>query len=232
MIDAHFHPLDLVDKAHVGVGASSTPEQWQELLSLSNPCVLGIHPWSARGDNRFYLARLCSLLTNPKVIGIGEIGLDVVKLPKDTLNEQLGLLVKQLELAQKYSLPCVFHCVRAYGHLLNILDNYPKTRGLIHSFWGSAEMAKEFIKRGFYLSLNPRLVVKDNSQEKLKKIILQIPSERLLLESDSPYGLSSPIELDNLSKMLAQILLISPEELLERHNCNLHNLFANCLSVS
>ena len=224
--DAHFHPLDLIGNTCTGVSASSAPQQWQELLNLDYPCVLGIHPWNACNDNDdYYLEKLNSFLTSSKVIGIGEIGLDVAKLPKDTLGKQIEILTKQLEIAQEYSLPCVFHCVRAYGRLLDILRSYHKIRGLIHSFWGSTEIMQEFIKRGFYISLNPRLAMRDDLQEKLKKIILQIPLERLLLESDSPYGLSSPAELFNLSKKLSGLLSISQDDLLEQHQVNLKNLF-------
>lgn len=125
--------------------------------------------------------------SNKKIVAIGEIGLDYYW-TKDNKEKQREIFRRQLELAQKLSLPVVIHSRDSISETYDILSEY-KVNGVIHCFSGSIEMARKFIKLGFLLGIGGVVTFKNS---KLYKVIEEIPLESIVLETDSPYLTPEP----------------------------------------
>ena len=125
--------------------------------------------------------------TNKKIVGIGEIGLDYYHNDMN-IERQKEFFIKQLELAEKYDLPVVIHSRESIGDVFDILKEH-HNRGVIHCFSGSLEMAKEFIKIGFYLGIGGVLTFKNS---KLKDVVNELSLDNIVLETDSPYLAPEP----------------------------------------
>jgi TatD DNase family protein len=126
--------------------------------------------------------------TNKKIIGVGEIGLDYYH-NDDNRDKQIELFEKQLKLAEKYDLPVVIHSRDSIQEVYDILAKH-KNRGVIHCFSGSLEMAREFVKLGFYLGIGGVITFKNS---KLKDIFEEITLDNIVLETDSPYLAPTPL---------------------------------------
>ena len=124
------------------------------------------------------------LARHPKVVAIGEIGLDYYW---DTSYNALQheVLRAQLRMALELDLPVIFHDREAHGDSLAIVREFPGVRGVFHCFSGSAEMAKELIKLGWYLGFDGPVTYKNN--RKHREVLEVCPMERILIETDSPY---------------------------------------------
>ena len=150
----------------------------------------GLHPSEASVDYLHDLEYLNDFISNHKVYAIGECGLDYYWV-KDNKDLQKALFKGQIELAIKYDLPLIIHCRDAYEDTYNILSEYKsKVRGVMHCYSGSYEMALKFIELGFYISLGGPVTFK-NAKEP-KKVALNIPLDRLLIETDCPYLSPTP----------------------------------------
>lgn len=149
--------------------------------------TIGYHPSEASIVNAQDLKNLEIQLKNPKVVGIGEIGLDY-HYGKDDREEQIKLFEYQLSLAEKFNLPVVIHSRDATLDTIQILKKY-SVCGVIHCFSGSLETAKEYIKMGFVLGIGGVVTFKNS---KLGEIVSQIPLEKIVLETDSPYLTPTP----------------------------------------
>ena len=119
-----------------------------------------------------------------KIVAIGEIGLDYYWEPYDKA-EQGRCFCAQLELAEELGLPVIIHDREAHGDCFETVLRYPKVRGVFHSYSGSVEMARELIKRGWYISFSG--VVSFKNAAKVKEVARAIPDDRLLVETDAPY---------------------------------------------
>ena len=142
-------------------------------------------------------------INDDKIVAIGEIGLDYHY--EDTNKElQYAVFKKQLELASKYNKPVIVHSRDAIQDTYNLLSKY-KIQGSIHCFSGSLEMAREFIKLGFYIGVGG--VVTYKNAKNLIKVIKDIPLEYILLETDSPYLTPEPFRGgDNSPKYIPVIV--------------------------
>lgn len=118
-----------------------------------------------------------------KVVAIGEIGLDYYWV-KDNKEKQKELFIKQIDLANKYNLPIIVHSRDAVNDVYEILKE-KNTKGTIHCFSGSKEMAKEFIKLGFYIGIDGPITFKNNRKQ--VEMIKEIDLNHVLVETDSPY---------------------------------------------
>lgn len=145
--------------------------------------AVGVHPeelegWSGSLDS------IRDLAYHPKCVAIGEIGLDYYW-DDSHKEEQKALFRAQIELAIKLDKPVVVHDREAHGDCFAIVCEYPDLRGVFHCYSGSAEMAKELLKRGWYLGFDGPVTYK-NARKTIE--VLEItPLERLLIETDSPY---------------------------------------------
>ncbi len=149
--------------------------------------TIGIHPeYAADG-----LGDLESLIdkNNPKIVAIGEIGLDYHS-SDVTPSEQIKLLKQQIKLALKYDLPVVFHVRDAYDDFWPIFDSFSGIRGELHCFSDTMENAQKGIDRGLYIGINGiSTFTKDETQKEMFK---NLPLDKLVLETDAPYLTPAP----------------------------------------
>ena len=143
------------------------------------------------------------IISNSKVVGIGEIGLDYYY-GKEDRQLQLLLFEKQLKLAEKLNLPVVIHSRDATLDTINLLKKY-SVSGVIHCFSGSLETAQEYIKMGFSLGIGGVITFKNST---LREVVAKIPLEKMVLETDSPYLTPEPFRgKKNSSKYISYIAL-------------------------
>jgi TatD DNase family protein len=152
---------------------------------------IGLHPHEAKtyaGDKQKQAA-FAALATQPKVVAVGECGLDYFygHSPKA---EQEVILRFQIELALKYNLPMIFHVRSAFEEFWSIFDEYKDIKGVIHSFSSDIGDLEQILKRGLYVGLNGIMTfTKDAQQLEAAKAV---PTDRLLLETDSPFLTPQP----------------------------------------
>ena len=149
----------------------------------------GVHPEECDLEYKDKFIELEEFIKNNKIYAIGECGLDY-HWDKTYINEQKELLKLQCELAIKRDLPIIIHMRDATKDTYDILKEYKNLRGVMHCYSGSYEMAKEFIKLGFYISLGGPVTFKNAKEAKL--IAKEIPLEKLLIETDCPFLAPEP----------------------------------------
>ena len=146
--------------------------------------AVGIHPEELGDFTEENLREIARLAGESKCAAIGEIGLDYYW--DDThKTEQKKLFIRQIELALELGKPVIVHDREAHGDSLEIVSCYPELRGVFHCFSGSAEMAKELLRRGWYLGFDGPVTYKN--ARKVLEVLELCPMDRLLLETDSPY---------------------------------------------
>ena len=158
-----------------------------EVLDLSKKysnmyCAIGLHPENNLDEIDNVIDLVIKNKDNPKMIAIGEIGLDYYY-TKENKEEQIEILCKQLELAENLNLPVIIHSREATGDMLSILKKF-NVKGVIHCFNGSVEVAKEYIKLGYKLGINGVITFKNC---KLIEVIKTIGVDNIVFETDSPY---------------------------------------------
>ena len=173
-------------------------------------------------------------LKNEKVVAIGEIGLDYYWI-KENKEKQKKLFIKELELAEKYNLPVIIHSRDAVQDVYDILKTR-NLRGSIHCYSGSTEMAKEFIKIGFYIGIDGPITFKNNKKQ--RKMVKNIDINHILVETDSPYLSPEPnrgkvntsLNLVYILKQIAIELDMEYEEIKElAAHCRYPVRFAGCV---
>lgn len=201
-IDTHCHlsnedydDIDLIIKENIDNNVSKIivsgcdMESIKESIELSRkyPCIyltLGFHPSEV---NNYDLEYLKEALNNPKVVGLGEVGLDY-HYGKEDIDKQKELFRKQLDIAKELNIPVVIHSRDSTKDTIDILKEY-NVKGVIHCFSGSLETALEYIKMGYLLGIGGVVTFKNS---KLYKVVEAIPLENIVLETDSPYLAPDP----------------------------------------
>ena len=150
--------------------------------------AIGIHPDEVDTVTEESFKLIEENISNPKVVAIGEIGLDYYWV-KDNKEKQIELFRKQLDIAKKYDKPIIIHSRDSIQDVFNILKEY-KLRGSVHCFNSSLEMAKEFIKLGYKIGVGG--VVTFKNAKKLQDIVKELDLKDILLETDSPYLTPEP----------------------------------------
>lgn len=191
--------------------------------------VIGFHPDEIEGYSDEAEKRLEELAKNPKVLAIGEIGLDYhwMTRPKE---EQFKIFRKQLELARRVNKPVVIHTREAMEDTINILNEYPDIKGILHCYPGSVESAKKMIDR-FYLGIGGVLTFKN--AKKLVEVVKQIPIENLVIETDCPYMAptpyrgqrNEPIYTEEVAKKIAELKNMSYDDVVRITNENTRKVF-------
>lgn len=150
----------------------------------------GLHPDEANGDYLDKLNKVKDFARNNKIYAIGECGLDYHWV-KDNKDIQKYIFEEQIKLSIELNLPLIIHSRDAQADTFDLLKKYEgKCFGIMHCYSGSYEMALEYIKLGFYISLGGPVTFK-NSKES-KKIASLIPLEKLLIETDCPFLAPEP----------------------------------------
>ena len=190
--------------------------------------AIGIHPESVDTYQEEDIKFIEDNIANKKIIAIGEIGLDYYY-TKENKEKQIKLLETQLKLAEKYNMPVIIHSRNATLDTLITLKKY-RVKGIIHSFSGSLETAREYIKLGYLIGINGVITFKNAN---IKDVIKELPLSSLVLETDSPYltpdpyrgKQNSPAHILDIAKFVADLKNISLEELANITNQNLDNMF-------
>lgn len=171
--------------------------------------------------------------SNPKIIGIGEIGLDYYW-DKSFKELQKEVFIKQIEFANQMNLPLNIHSREAHLDTLEILKKYNKnSTAIMHCFSGSLEFARECIKEGIYIALGG--VVTFKNAKKTKEVAKNIPLEYLLLETDDPYLApvpfrgkeNQPMYVKYIAEEIANLRGITPEEVAKTSTENAKKIFKN-----
>ena len=144
----------------------------------------GVHPEEARELPEDWLSQVRRYLQEPKMVAVGEIGLDYHWLDACPKERQQEVFAAQLELAQELALPVVIHDREAHGDTVEFLRKY-RPRGVVHCFSGSWETAREILGLGMYIGLGG--VVTFKNARHAVEVAQNIPLDRLLLETDAPY---------------------------------------------
>ena len=163
---------------------NKTNKEVIKLLNLNNNMygAIGIHPENIDSYKDEDISFIEKKKKKKKILAIGEIGLDY-HYTKDNRDKQINLFESQLLIAEKNNIPVIIHSRDATQDTINIIKKY-KVNGVIHSFSGSLETAKEYIKLGFLLGINGVITFKNS---KLKEVIKEISLDNIVLETDSPY---------------------------------------------
>ncbi|WP_409296402.1 TatD family hydrolase [Peribacillus sp. SCS-26] len=195
--------------------------------------AVGWHPVDAIDMTDEDLTWIEELAGNPKVVAIGEMGLDYYwdKSPKDIQKE---VFRKQIRLAKKVKLPIIIHNREATADIVEILkeEDAGEVGGIMHCFSGSPETAKECIEMNFYISLGGPVTFKN--AKKPKEVADAIPLEKLLIETDCPYlaphpyrgKRNEPAYVKLVAEQIAEIKGITYEEVAEATYRNAQKLFS------
>jgi TatD DNase family protein len=147
--------------------------------------AIGVHPDNLAVLNDDSLAELQALAAQPKVVAIGEIGLDYHWNTFSAEVQRAGF-VRQLQMAQELGLPAIIHCRDAYEDMLEILsDTQPRVGILLHAFAGDTAQAQRALKLGCMLGIGGPVTYKN--ADELRRVVAQTPLDRIVLETDAPY---------------------------------------------
>ncbi len=193
--------------------------------------AVGVHPQAAQGvDPKGLSGWMLPLLSHPKAVAVGEIGLDYHYEDACPREQQLRVFEKQLEIAVEQNLPVVVHDREAHADTLSLLKKY-RPRGVVHCFSGSVEMMREVAALGMSIGLGGVVTFK-NAKHPVD-VAAEVPLDRLLLETDAPYMAPVPFRghrcdssmIALTAERIAGLRGISPEELLAKTAENAYALF-------
>jgi len=150
------------------------------------------------------------LLSHPKIIAVGEIGLDY-HYSKDDRDAQLKLFRAQMDVAARAGLPVCVHSREAAADTIAVLRDYPDTTGVMHFYTGSFETAEQLLSMGYYFSAAGVMTFKN--AESIRDVFRHLPIDRIVIETDAPYSAPVPYRgkpcepamVAEVAKMLAEI---------------------------
>ena len=147
---------------------------------------IGYHPHNSDDTHPENLKELSRLVSEPKIVAWGEIGLDFYRRHSPP-KKQIAVFEQQLEMANQFDLPVIIHSRDAHREVLEILKRKGngKQKGVIHCFSGNYDLAMEFIAMGYYISIPGTVTYKKAFQ--VQEVASGIPLDRMLLETDAPF---------------------------------------------
>jgi TatD DNase family protein len=202
-------------------------------------CSVGIHPHEAESEPDAGPARLVELAQHPKVVGIGEAGLDYFY-EHSPRERQKEVFRRHIEAARLSGLPLIVHSRDADEDTVALLEEGAAKGGLtgvIHCFSSTEFLAERALALGFYISLSG--IVTFRKAESLRAIAKVVPADRLLVETDSPYLAPMPFRgkrnepafVVHTAALLAELRGTEPGELARQTTANFHRLFAKTTSM-
>ena len=246
MIDTHCHIYDsemenaeeiIIDAAENDIHMilnGTDPKSNREVLELASKhdnvhAALGYFHTFADDVTDEDITLLDKQLENDSVVAVGEIGLDYYH-TKENRDAQINLFEKMLELAEKHDLPVIVHSRKSMQDTFDILKGH-EVVGSMHAYNGSAEMAREFVKMGFYIGVGATVTHKNN--RKTRKTVREIGIDGILLETDSPYmppeekrgEMNTPLNLEFITGKIAEELAMSEDVVVEITTQNAKRLF-------
>ena len=206
IIDSHCHLLhsksekmipEIISNAKLNnvqalLNISTHPDEFDEIIDVSNQyenvySSIGIHPHSASLISKENYKLMSQLVKNPKVVGVGETGLDFYYNNSER-NDQLENLEKHIDIAQENNLPIIIHMREAEEDMIEILEKRFKEKefnGVIHCFSGSEKFAKFVESINFYISVSG-IITFPKAQE-LRDVVIKYPLNKILVETDAPF---------------------------------------------
>ena len=194
--------------------------------------AVGVHPHDVKDMDENTIKSLKALCNKDKVVAIGEIGLDFYynNSPREA---QIKWFERQIELSKEVKLPIIIHDRDAHGQVFEILarNNVEEFGCVLHCYSGSVELAREYTKRGIYISLAGPVTFKN--AKKTYEVAREIPLEHLLIETDSPYLTPVPYRgkrnesayVKHVAEKIAEAKGISYEEVAMQTTANAKRLF-------
>ncbi len=232
------HPIHLLSpSSHPQTGRGTKGEG---LIKYKDSDELDEIEIKTNGEN-FDYQKYLELAKNPKVVAIGEVGLDYKHFEKDDdilnlIKKQKEILVEFIKVANEVEKPIIIHCwgnyseTKAYDDLLEILRNHPvKKAGIIHSFMGNHKTAKKFTELGYKIGLNGVITYSDS----FNRLIKELDLKDIVLETDCPYltpvphkgERNEPLYVKLVAEKIAQIKEISVEKVAEITTQNANKTF-------
>ena len=222
----------------LGVGrficvATNIPDSRECLqLSMTHDNVYasaGIHPHDAKDAPIGFVDQIHELMNSDKMIAVGEMGLDYFRNLSDP-EIQRRVFRAQMKIALDLDKPVIFHNRDADDDLISILREFPDVRGVAHCFSSTLETAEKFIDLGYYISFSGNLTFKNSH---LPNVAKEIPLDRLLIETDSPYlspdphrgKTNEPGRVRIVAEKLADIHCLSFEKIAEVTSDNAAEIF-------
>lgn len=250
IIDTHAHYDDeqfdtdrdeLLKSMHDGgigliVNAASTLESWGKIQRLTEeyPFVygaVGIHPDEAGTLTEEHMSEMERLLDLEKIVAVGEIGLDYYW-DNESHDVQKKWFIRQLELAKKKDMPVIIHSREAAADTMEIMRGYASGMcAVIHCYSYSVEMAREYVKMGYYIGIGG--VVTFKNAKKLVNVVKEIPLTSIVLETDCPYlapvpyrgKRNSSLYLPYVAEKIAEIKGVNIEEVVRQTEENSRMLY-------
>ena len=194
--------------------------------------AVGWHPEELKGLPANYLDQLAKWAVHPKVVAIGEIGLDYYWKENEPKEVQRRVFLEQIDLAKQFNLPIIIHDRDAHGDMLELFQKEVSgVQAVFHCFSGSLEMAKELAKRGYYFGFGGTSTYKN--AQKVREVMQYIPRELMLFETDSPYltpvpyrgQRNNPGYVELTARHAAEVLNVDFDELAAQTTANVKRLF-------
>jgi TatD DNase family protein len=194
-------------------------------------------------ENEFDFDYYEELVKHPKVVAVGECGIDLYRLPpkisrEEVLQKQTDVFLAQAKLAKKHSLPLVIHCREAHEEMIEVLKTLPSQTGTIHCYTSNWKYAEQYLALGYYIGFTgiitfPPQKKNPTAQEELLEVVRRIPADRILVETDCPYLAPMPYRgkqgepwmVEEVIKKIAEIREESVDYILNKSVENAQNLF-------
>ncbi|MFC1897898.1 TatD family hydrolase [Chloroflexota bacterium] len=267
IVDTHAHlDMSVFDKdcsdvvarardAHVNkiINVGTDLESSKKAIGLAEKypeifAAVGFHPHDSVKVGKAHILELTEIANHPKVVAIGEIGLDFYRnySPRE---KQIKTLRLQLDLATQLGLPVIIHCRQAEREMLNLLHDWislndssqKQCRGVIHCFNSGKATLRQYLDMGFYISLGAYI---GYPTSQMHDVILDIPADRLVVETDCPFlppqryrgQRNEPAYVLLTVEVLSKITSESYEKIAQKTTNNAHHLFhlgvnSNCDSL-
>ncbi|HIZ14145.1 MAG TPA: TatD family hydrolase [Candidatus Mediterraneibacter stercorigallinarum] len=218
------------------VDAGSTVASWGKIVKLTEEYpfmygAIGVHPDEVGSLDDEQFARMPDLLDLDKIIAVGEIGLDYYW-DKEKHDIQKKWFIRQLELAREKNMPVIIHSREAAADTFEIMKEHAAgMKAVIHCYSYSAEMAREYVKMGYYIGVGG--VVTFKNAKKLKQVVEEIPLETIVLETDCPYLAPVPyrgkrncsLYLPYVAEQIAEIKGTTVENVIQQTEKNSRELY-------
>ena len=200
-------------------------KEWPQLYA-----AVGCHPQDAAAYDAAWEEELCRLLSEPKVVALGEIGLDFYRdrAPRDL---QRAVFARQIAIAKERQLPIIIHCREADAEVVAIVRQGGYFHGVMHCFSGDWQLAQECLEMGFYISIaGPVTYPKALTTQ---EVATNLPLDRLLIETDAPWlapqkhrgRRNEPAYLRQTAEAIAKLRGIELDVLAEATSANAKRLF-------
>ena len=187
--------------------------------------AVGVHPHDAKTYNDDVEARLTELLQHERIVAVGEIGLDYYRdlSPRDAQREAF---VRQIDLANRTSMPIIIHCRDAFDDVIAVLrENPPANRGIFHAFGGDEAQAQTILDLGFRIGIGGVVTFKKSN---LGEVVAGLPIDAIVLETDCPYLTPAPYRgkrnepayVSHVANKVAEVTSLSVDEVVAATNRN------------